>query len=198
MRTAIPEGFSFAAEAVAIGTSAGGIDAVFELLQDLRPPLAAPIIVLLHLPEQHDSRLAQVFGNRTLVPVEEARPHAPVAPGSVYVAPPGYHLLVEPDRTFALSCDAPVLFSRPSIDVLFESCADCYREALLGMVLTGANEDGAAGLATVRARGGLTAVQDPAEAAHPTMPQAALRLAEPDFVLPLAGLRALLHTVVRR
>jgi len=198
MKTEIPRDFAFAAEAVAIGTSAGGIDAVFELLQDLRPPLAAPVIIVLHLPEQHESRLAQVFGNRTLVPVQEARPHAPVAAGCVYVAPPGYHLLVEPDRTFSLSCDAPVMFSRPSIDVLLESGADCYREALLGMVLTGANDDGAAGLAAVRARGGLTAVQDPADAAHPTMPRAALRLAEPDFVLSLAGLRTLLHTVVRR
>jgi two-component system chemotaxis response regulator CheB len=90
-----------------------------------------------------------------------------------------------------------VLFSRPSIDVLMESCADVYGPELAGIVLTGANEDGARGLATIKALGGLTAVQDPAEAAHATMPQAALDATGPDFVLPLAGLRALLHTVVR-
>src|SRR5690606_12492503 len=112
--------------------------------------------------------------------------------------PPGYHLLVETDATFSLSCDPPVLFSRPSIDVLFESCADAYAQRLAALVLTGANEDGARGLAQVRAQGGLTAVQDPAEAAHDTMPLAAVRLAKPDYVLPLSGLRTLLHTVVCR
>ena len=198
MRTTVPPGFAFAADAVAIGTSAGGIDALFGVLADLQSPMAAAVIVVLHLPEQHESQLAQVFDHRLSVPVEEARPGAPVAPGSVYLAPPGYHLLVEEDRSFALSCDEPVLFSRPSIDVLFQSCAEAYGDHLCAMVLTGANEDGAQGLATVKALGGLTAVQDPAEAAHAAMPGAALRAAEPDFVLPLAGLRGLLHTVAHR
>ncbi|MBC5784417.1 chemotaxis protein CheB [Ramlibacter sp. USB13] len=198
MKTALPKRFAFAAEAVAIGASAGGIDALFTLLDDLQPPMAAPIIIVLHLPEDHESRLVQVFAQRTRVPVHEAQPGAPAAPGAVYFAPPGYHLLVETDRTFALSCDPPVLFSRPSIDVMMESCAETYGPGLLGMVLTGANEDGAAGLATIKARGGLTAVQDPAEALHATMPNAAIAAADPDFVLPLAGLHRLLHTVACR
>ena len=116
----------------------------------------------------------------------------------MYIAPPGYHLLVEDDRSFSLSCDPPVLFSRPSIDVLLESCAEAYGPALAAFVLTGANEDGAQGLAHVKACGGLAAAQDPAEALHSTMPLAAIAAADPDFVLPLAGLRSLLHTVVRR
>ncbi|MCE3271718.1 MAG: cheB1 [Ramlibacter sp.] len=198
MKRKVPPGFTFEADAVAIGASAGGIDALFTLLKDLQPPVRAALVLVLHLPEQHESRLAQVFGHRTGLPVEEARPHAPVEPGRVYFAPPGYHLLVEDDRTFSLSCDPPVLFSRPSIDVLLESCAEAYGNRLLGVVLTGANEDGARGLAAVKACGGLTAVQDPDEAAHTVMPEAAIRLAEPDFVLPLSGLRSLLHTVVRR
>lgn len=198
MNRQVPAGFTFEADAVAIGASAGGIDALFTLLKDLQPPVHAALVLVLHLPEQHESRLAQVFGHRTRLPVEEARPHAPVEPGKIYFAPPGYHLLVEDDRTFSLSCDPPVLFSRPSIDVLLESCAEAYGNRLLGVVLTGANEDGARGLAAVKACGGLTAVQDPAEAAHVVMPEAAIRLAEPDFVLPLSGLRSLLHTVVRR
>jgi len=198
MNTTLPEGFTFAAAAVAIGASAGGIDALFTLLDGLAPPMQAALIIVLHLPEQHESRLVDVFAGRLRVPVEEAQPHAPVREGTVYFAPPGYHLLVEADRSFSLSCDAPVLFSRPSIDVLLESCAEAYGPALAGVVLTGANDDGARGLARVKACGGLAAVQDPNEALHPTMPLAAIDAADPDFVLPLAGLRSLLHTVVRR
>ena len=198
MRTEVPEDFRFPAEAVAIGASAGGIDALFVLLGALRPPLPCPVMVVLHLPDDHQSRLVQVFAARLSVPVQEAQPHAPVEPGSVYFAPPGYHLLVEPDRTFSLSVDAPVLFSRPSIDVLLQSCADAYGARLLGIILTGANEDGAQGLASIRAAGGLTAVQDPREAQHSTMPEAAVRAARPDFILPLTGLASLLHTVLSR
>lgn len=197
MKTQLPAGFSFAADLVAIGASAGGVDALLTLFEGLQPPVRAAIVVVLHLPEGQESRLADVFAPRVAVPAAEAQPHAPVLPGHVYFAPPGYHLLVEADRTFSLSCDPPVLFSRPSIDVLFESCAEAMGEGVAGMLLTGANDDGAAGLARIHEAGGLTAVQDPDEAAHRTMPAAALRLAAPDFVLPLAGLRGLLHTVIR-
>ena len=196
MKTRVPEGFAFDAEAVAIGTSAGGIDALLTLLVGLQPPVAGPVIVVLHLPEQHESRLAHVFSQRLALPVREALPGAPAQPGTVYFAPPGYHLLVEADHSFSLSCDEPVLFSRPSIDVLMESCAEAYGTGLLGMVLTGANEDGARGLARIAAAGGLTAVQDPAEAAYAIMPEAALRLARPDFVLPLRQLQRLVHTLL--
>ncbi len=120
-----------------------------------------------------------------------------MASGKLYFAPPGYHLLVEADRSFALNCDPPVLFSRPSIDVLMESCADAYGPEVAGIVLTGASEDGARGLAAIKARGGLTAVQDPAEAAHPTMPLAAISAGPPDYVLALAEMGRLLHTMVR-
>ena len=198
MRTSVPGDFAFAAEAVAIGASAGGIDALLALLGGLGASLAAPVVIVLHLPQQHESRLVQVFSQRLGVPVREAQARAPAEPGTVYFAPPGYHLLVEADRSFSLSCDEPVLFSRPSIDVLLESAAEAWGPALCGMVLTGANEDGARGLAAVKACGGLTAVQDPQEAAHAAMPRAALRAADPEFVLPLAGLRGLLHTVAQR
>lgn len=198
MNRSLPPGFRRPVDAVAIGASAGGIDALFQLFEGLAPPVDAALVVVLHLPEDHESRLAQIFGHRLAIPVAEAEPGAPVEPGHLYFAPGGYHLLVEEDRTFALSCDPPVLFSRPSIDVLLESCADVYGRLLAGIVLTGANEDGARGLAGVKAAGGLTAVQDPSEAPYPTMPQAALDVAHPDYILPLAGLRTLLHTVVRR
>lgn len=186
-----------APELVAIGASAGGVDALLELLDGLQPPMRASLVIVLHLPEGRPNRLVEVFARRVRVPVAEAQAHEPVQPGRVYVAPVGYHLLVEADRSFSLSCEAPVLFSRPSIDVLFESCAEALGGQALGMLLTGANEDGARGLARMAGRGGITAVQDPAEAAYPTMPTAALRLVQPDYVLPLAGLRQLLHTAIR-
>lgn len=198
MNQELPEGFSFEADLVAIGASAGGIDALLLLFGDIEPPLAAPVVVVLHLPDDRESRLVDVFAARLRIPVQEAQPHAPLQPGVLYFAPPGYHLLVEQDLSFSLSCDPPVHFSRPSIDVLLESCAEACGERLLGIVLTGANEDGARGLARVKELGGLTAVQDPADAGHATMPEAAIRLAGPDFVLPLAGLRGLLQTVLRR
>jgi two-component system, chemotaxis family, protein-glutamate methylesterase/glutaminase len=193
----LPADFAFAAEIVAIGASAGGVEALLALFDGLKPPLRAAVVVVLHLPEGQDSRLVEVFASRLRLPVEEARPHAPVQGGHIYFAPPGYHLLVEADRSFSLSCDAPVMFSRPAIDVLFESCAEAIGDGLAALLLTGANEDGAEGMARIHAAGGLTAVQDPDEAAHATMPAAALRLADPDFVLPLSGLRTLLHTVIR-
>jgi two-component system chemotaxis response regulator CheB len=182
-------------EAIAIGASAGGIDALFSLLEGLPAPSRAALVAVIHLPEDHESRLPDVFGARLGFPVAEATPGAAALPGHLYFAPPGYHLLVELDRTFSLSCDPPVLFSRPSIDVLLASCADAWGAALAGIVLTGANDDGAAGLAAVRAAGGLAAVQDPLEAAYPVMPQAAIAAADPQYVLPLAGLRRLVQEV---
>ncbi|NML44687.1 chemotaxis protein CheB [Ramlibacter sp. G-1-2-2] len=197
MRIELPADFQARAEVVAIGASAGGIDALLSLLTVLRPPMNAAVVVVLHLPEDHASRLVEVFSARLDVPTSEAQPGAPVRPGTLYFAPPGYHLLVEDDRTFALSCDPPVHYSRPSIDVLMESCADVYGERAAGLVLTGANEDGANGLAAIKAAGGLCAAQDPAEAAHSTMPLAAIAAAHPHYVLPLAGLARLLQTVIR-
>jgi two-component system, chemotaxis family, protein-glutamate methylesterase/glutaminase len=198
MRHALPQGFDFAADAVVIGASAGGIDALLLLLAEMEPPLHAAIVAVLHLSEHRESRLVEVFAQRLRIPVREAVAHAPVEAGTLYFAPPGYHLLLESDRSFSLSCEPPVLFSRPSIDVLLESAADAYGERLAGLILTGANEDGARGLACIKRQGGLTAVQDPAEADHAAMPAAAIALAAPHYVLPLAGLRSLLHTVVRR
>ncbi|MES2940812.1 MAG: chemotaxis protein CheB [Pseudomonadota bacterium] len=185
-------------DAIAIGTSAGGIDALFFLLQGLPAGGGAPVVAVLHLPPDRDSQLVEIFQARLLMPVREARPREPLAPGTLYFAPPAYHLLVEPDRSFSLSCEDPVLYSRPSIDVLLQSCADAFGERLAAIVLTGANEDGARGLAAVAAAGGLTVAQDPAEAAHGIMPAAAVRHASPDLVLPLAGIRALLHTLMFR
>lgn len=191
MTDRLPGDFAWDADAVVVGASAGGIEALFALLGGLPADYPLPILVVLHLPEHHDSKLAEVFAPRLALPVQEARAHAPV-PRGVSFAPSGYHLLVEADRTFSLSCEAPVLFSRPSIDVLMESCADAYGTRLAGILLTGASADGARGLARIRETGGLAAVQSPQEAQHPVMPGAAVAMADPQLVLPLAQLHALL------
>ncbi|WP_434570043.1 chemotaxis protein CheB [Pseudomonas sp. Z3-6] len=179
-------------EAIVVGASAGGVEALLRVFGHLRKGFGVPVLVVLHLPDERDSQLASVFGHRLAVPVEEARDKQDIAPGTLYVATPGYHLSVEADRSLSLSLEAPVHHSRPSIDVLFESAADVYGETLLAVVLTGANDDGARGLARVKALGGITVVQDPVEAQVSTMPEAALALHEPDHILTLQGIGQLL------
>ena len=179
-------------EAVVLGASAGGIEALLRMLRDLPSPWRLPLVVVLHLPEGHESHLAEIFAERLRVPVHEAADKMPLAPGHMYFAPPGYHLSIERNRCFSLSCEPPVRFSRPSIDVLMASAADAYGPALAGFLLTGANDDGAEGLLRIHLAGGITAVQDPNEAQISTMPEAAIALHSPDQVLPLRELRALL------
>ncbi len=179
-------------EAVVIGASAGGVDALMSLLHALPAGWRLPLVAVLHLPEQHESRLAEVFGHRLALPVREALDKDRIAPATLYFAAPGYHLSIERDRSFSLSCEPPLRWSRPSIDVLMGSAADAYGPALAGFLLTGANEDGADGLALIHRAGGLTAVQDPDEAQAPTMPRAALARHRPDHILTLRELRELL------
>lgn len=175
-----------------IGASAGGVDALFRLFGGLPADFALPLVAVLHLPENHESQLVDLFARRLTIPVCEARDKAPVEAGTLYFAAAGYHLSIEQDRTFALSREAPRNFSRPSIDILFDSASDAYRECLAGVLLTGANQDGAEGLAHIGREGGLTIVQDPAEAAVSTMPEAAIALRAPDHILPLREIHALL------
>lgn len=179
-------------EAVVVGASAGGIEALLALLHGIPPQWRLPVVVVLHLPEGHQSHLADIFAERLHMPVHEAADKMPVEPGSLYFAPPGYHLSIERDRCFSLSCEPPVHFSRPSIDVLMASAADAYGPALAGFLLTGANEDGAEGLLRIHMDGGITTVQDPEEAQIPTMPRAAIARHSPDHVLALRELRTLL------
>ncbi|GAB3479329.1 chemotaxis protein CheB [Polaromonas eurypsychrophila] len=178
-----------AIEAVVIGASAGGVHALLALLTDLPRSFGLPVIVVLHLPEDRDSQLAEIFQYRLPIAVRQAADKESIAPATLYFAGPGYHLSVEMDRTFSLSCEEALHFSRPSVDILMESAADAYGAALAGILLTGANEDGAAGMARIKQQGGLTVVQDPVEAEVPTMPEAAIFRQAPDFILKLAGIR---------
>lgn len=161
-------------EALVIGASAGAVEALSAILPRLPADYPLAVIVVVHVPSDRRNALATLFQAKCRINVCEAEDKEPVAPGTVYFAPPDYHLLVEADRTLSLSADDPVLYSRPSIDVLFESAADAYGAALAGVVLTGANQDGARGLAAVAEAGGIALVEDPATATASTMPAAAL------------------------
>jgi two-component system chemotaxis response regulator CheB len=179
-------------DGVVIGASAGGVEALAELLPALPATFNPALFIVLHLPRERPSLLVQIFEKRCALPVREADDKEPVQPGTVYFAPPDYHMLLEKDRQIALSADDPVHFSRPSIDVLFESAADVYGERLLGIILTGANEDGAAGLHAVHQAGGVTVVQRPDSAKVPLMVVSALQRGPADFVLSLPEIAQLL------
>ncbi|MFJ3058340.1 chemotaxis protein CheB [Herbaspirillum sp. NPDC087042] len=188
-------------EAVVIGASAGGVDALSDILPALRAGADVATLVVLHLPRERPSLLVSIFSHRCLQPVREAQDKEPVEAGVIYFAPPDYHLLV--DKTpegplLAMSNDEPVNFSRPAIDVLFESAADVYGPRLMGIVLTGGNQDGAAGLQAIARAGGVTVVQDPQQAQVPYMPEQALALGEIDYVLTLAQIADLLRTLGAR
>ena len=182
-----------AVDVVVIGASAGGVQALIELLSGLPAAYPLPIVVLLHTPDDRHGRLADVLNARLLLPASEARDKEPLAGGRVHVAPGGVHLSIEADRSFSLSGEEPVHHSRPSIDVLMVSAADACGPTAAGVLLTGASADGAEGLARIGEAGGVTVVQDPAEADSPTMPLAALKRRRPDHVLPLAGIRGLMR-----
>jgi two-component system chemotaxis response regulator CheB len=182
-------------EAVVIGASAGGVQALSILLPALPANAAAAVLIVLHLPRDRPSLLADVFSRKCLLDVREAQDKEPVARGTLYFAPSNYHLLVDKGPQLALSVDDLVHHSRPSIDVLFESAAEVYRSRLLGIILTGANEDGARGLAAIRDSGGVTVVQAPETAHSPQMAIAALKLLSPDHVLSLDGIAAMLSTL---
>jgi two-component system, chemotaxis family, protein-glutamate methylesterase/glutaminase len=179
-------------DAVVVGASAGGVDALCEILPSVPVRLRASILIVLHLPRERPSLLAEIFGAKCRRPVREPVDKEPIEPGTVYVAPPDYHMLVDEGPQVSLSDDELVNYSRPSVDVLFQSAADFYGDRLLGIILTGANEDGAEGLAAVHAAGGLTVVQEPEGAQAPYMLVSAMKRTQPDFVLSLAEIARLL------
>jgi two-component system, chemotaxis family, protein-glutamate methylesterase/glutaminase len=183
--------------AIVIGGSAGALEALAVILPALPSSCDVPIVIVVHLPPAAPSLLPIVLQPRSALLVKEAEDKEPLMGRTIYVAAPNYHLLVERDRTFALSVDDLVHFSRPAIDVLFESASEAYGPNLAGVVLTGANADGAAGLAAIKRRGGITIAQAPDSAAVPAMPGAAIDTGAVDHVLPPAGIAALLSGLTR-
>jgi two-component system, chemotaxis family, protein-glutamate methylesterase/glutaminase len=170
---------------IVVGASWGGLLAIGAFLEGLGPQTSAAVVIAQHRSPEGREGLAQVLQKHTELPVRDAEDKDPLLPGTVLLAPPDYHLLIESGGTLALSTEERVQFARPSIDVLFESAAEAYREKCVGIVLTGANEDGAAGLARIKKLGGVAIVQDPRSAERGEMPTAAIGATDVDVILPL-------------
>lgn len=179
-------------EAVVIGTSAGGLYALTTILEVLPPNYPLPIIIVQHRSKEERTLLEEVLSQKCKIKISQADEKQKIEKGIVYFAPPDYHLLIEQNRTFSLSSDARVNYSRPSIDVLFESAAFAYKNKLLAIILTGANHDGAAGIKTIKSFGGNTIAQDPLNAMFPAMPKAAIDTGSVQQILPLAEISTFL------
>ena len=170
-------------EALLIGGSAGSLEVILKLLPGLNPALRFPIILVLHRKPGKDDILTNLLAAKTEMKVKEVEEKEVMLPATLYIAPPNYHLLIENDHTFSLDASEKVNFSRPSIDVTFESAAEVFKENLVCLLLSGANSDGTAGLKIVKEFGGMALVQDPATAVVGFMPEAALANVDVDVVL---------------
>jgi two-component system chemotaxis response regulator CheB len=177
---------------VVVGASTGGLKALQVLLSGLPAEFSLPMVIVQHRGKDVETGLCEFLARSSRLPVTEPEDKDRVLPGRAYLAPRDYHLLVELG-SFALSTDPPVGFARPSIDVLFESAADEYQDRAIGVILTGANHDGARGLAAIKAQGGLALVEDPLTAACREMPAAAIHLTKVDWILPLQEIANSLH-----
>jgi two-component system, chemotaxis family, protein-glutamate methylesterase/glutaminase len=183
------------AEAIVIGASAGALEALSVILPSLPADYSLPIVVVVHVPPDKKSILAEIFQAKCHIRVREAEDKEPISGGTAYFAPPDYHLLVETNRNLSLSDDEPVLYSRPSLDVLFDSAADAYGPSLIAIVLTGANQDGAKGLKAVVEAGGKAIVQSPTGAYASAMPEAAIAQCPDARIMTLKEITAYLQDV---
>jgi two-component system chemotaxis response regulator CheB len=177
---------------VVVGGSAGAVEVLQRLTSRLTTSFRPALAVVLHMPPGARGLLHELLSAPSRPPMKVAEDKEPIVPGSIYFATPGYHLLVESEGTFALSLDELVHFSRPSIDVLFESAAEAYGDRVLGVILSGANSDGAAGLRAIADAGGMTVVQNPTASEVPTMPQSALKACQSSLVADSAAIAELL------
>jgi two-component system chemotaxis response regulator CheB len=179
-------------DAIVIGTSAGGLYALIALFQDLPVDYPVPIIVVQHRAKDQKDLLEEVLQSKTKIKVRQADEKESISPGFVYIAPADYHLLIEKDKTFSLSADEHVHYSRPSIDVLFESAALAYRDHLVGIILTGASRDGAEGIKWIKKCGGLIIAQHPGDADYPFMPKAAIATKQVEYIWTLSRIKKFL------
>ncbi|MCF8336010.1 MAG: chemotaxis protein CheB [Bacteroidales bacterium] len=184
-------------ELVVIGASAGGMNALKEILSNLDRDFAYPIVAVQHVAPDSENYLVEYLDEYSNLNVREASEKQRILPYHVYFAPPNYHLLVEEDKTFSLTVSEKVNYSRPSIDVSFETAALAYKERIIGILLTGASQDGAKGMQMLHTLKGMTIVQDPRTASVPVMPQAAINLVSVDYKLPLEEIAPFLNTLSR-
>lgn len=182
-------------ECIVIGVSAGGMTAMQQILPFLPKDFPLPIIIVQHLHPHQSNYHIQFFNKKCKIPVKEAQEKENIRPGIIYFAPANYHLLVEYDRTFSLSVDRKVNYSRPSIDVLIESAIEVYRNKLIGIILTGANNDGAKALMTLTLSGGCSIVQNPKTAEVDAMPKNAINLLKPSHIFDLKEIKDFLLSI---
>jgi two-component system chemotaxis response regulator CheB len=180
--------------AVVIGSSAGGINVLTPMLSALPPDYAIPVIVIQHRANEQTELLEEVLQHKCKIRIKQADEKEKIRAGCVYFAPPGYHLLVEADKTFSLASDALVKHSMPSIDVTFETAAEVFKNKLVGIIMTGASSDGAEGIRTIKRFNGVTIAQDPGEAQNPFMPTAAIKTGCVDFVMTVNRIQTFLKT----
>ena len=168
---------------------------MLKIIPGLSPGFTTPLVIVVHQSRSSRSSLSHVLQSRTKLIVREPEDKEKILPGYIYVAPPDYHLLIESDNAFSYAFSELVNYSRPSIDVLFETAADVYGAKSVGVLITGANADGALGIKHIKAKGGLAIVQDPATADSPVMPKAAISMSKVDFVLPIEEIVQKLNTL---
>ena len=185
MKPEKPARVDFKYRLIAIGVSAGAMEALSIIIPKLPANFSIPVVIIQHISPQSDNYMTRYLDTISAIRVKEVDEKERIRPGVVYTAPPNYHVLLEEDETFSLSVDERINFARPSVDVFFESAADVYRSHLVGVILTGANNDGSKGLKLIKKVGGLTIVQDPNTAEVDGMPRAAIEATKVDHVLPL-------------
>lgn len=173
-------------KAIIIGGSAGSLEVLLQLLPEMDNTISCPVIIVLHRKTAEDTILEDLIAVKATLPVAEVEDKTPLEGGSIYIAPSGYHLLVENDHTLSLDTSEKINYSRPSIDVAFESAAEVYGKSLTAILLSGANADGTHGLNAVKEKGGITIVQDPATAEIGFMPQNAIDIVYPDHILSIS------------
>ncbi len=179
-------------EAIVIGVSSGGLNALNVIFSNLPQDFSLPIIIVQHVSPRSNNKWIKLLNDKTNLQMKEADEKEKIENAAIYIAPPNYHLLIEKDKTFSLTIDERVNYARPSIDVLFESAAEAYKDKLIGIILTGSNADGTAGLKRIKEYGGLTIAQDPATAESGYMPASAIAAVKPDHILCLEEIIKLL------
>jgi two-component system, chemotaxis family, protein-glutamate methylesterase/glutaminase len=182
-------------QAIVIGSSAGGLFALTSILDELPHDYPLPVIIIQHRVKERSQLLEEILQQRCRITVKQADEKEDIRSGVVYIAPPGYHLLIENDKTFSLASDIPEKHSMPSIDVLFETAAYCYQQSLIAIILTGASNDGSDGMRITKKLGGLTIAQDPNEAQFPYMPRAAISIGAASRVMTLDEIKHFLLTI---
>jgi len=179
-------------EAIVIGVSSGGMTALKFIFSALPAGFSIAIIIVQHISAHSDNEWIKLLNNKSNVTVKEADEKEKIVSGTSYIAPANYHLLIENNKTFSLTIDERVNFARPSIDVLFESAAEAYKDKLIGIVLTGSNNDGTKGIKRIKELGGMVIIQDPKTAESSIMPASAIAVVQPDYILSLEKIVQLL------